>query len=86
MLVVLQWAQSIRRATSTSSSPLNQQMLTWDTFTDEVSGKPLKTSLVEAARAEELDFAKKAPWFLGLGANSGVLGSNRSSSNRFKMD
>ena len=53
---------------------------------DEVSGKPLKTSLVEAARAEELDFAKKAPWFLGLGANSGVLGSNRSSSNRFKMD
>ena len=31
----------------------------WDTFVDEVSGKPLKTSLVEAARAEELEFAKR---------------------------
>ena len=29
----------------------------WDTFVDR--GKPLKTALVEAARAEELDFAKR---------------------------
>ena len=31
----------------------------WDEFIDEVSGKPLETSKVEAARAEELDFAER---------------------------
>ena len=31
----------------------------WDEFIDEVSGKPLETSKVEAARSEELDFAER---------------------------
>ena len=31
----------------------------WNEFIDEVSGKPLETSKVEAARAEELDFAER---------------------------
>lgn len=31
----------------------------WRSFTDEVSGKPLNAKLVEAARAEELDYAKR---------------------------